>query len=315
MYSNAQDSRINNETVENSFNPSEVLKAGFQSWQSQLDFIKQGGFNGIFTNSDLKLISYETSQPKIGLTLDEFRHKAVSMIAIDDKRGINVLEDFEAGVNAYYNGLKNNIINYYDSLDMRLGVVKLNWKYKDRKLQTYCVVSDALGAIIYDDFLSNIFIVSSYKGRDVYLEGNKENTGNTDDYLFGEVLKITSPIGSKLAEAKVLLKIDRKPEDDSLSITSYSFDKCFQCMPFWNASSDGSIVSFKRGKDSHVSFSYNLVINREDLIIDGKKGVAGKWGLGSSNYIVPSTMPTKKEFTNLDSQNFAFDGVAIHASN
>ena len=268
------------------------LKAGFESWEAQLDFIRQCGYKGLLDSSDLRLVSFTAVEAGEYPTLEEFKEMPVSIIGGSDENGVPVIQKIREkwrGAKCY-RAIKTGIVNYYDSLevDPEFRLVQLEWKYQDTAFHTYCVVSETLDVFIYDDILSNIFIVTKSRGSDVVSQ--KENRfGDRDDYMFGEMLTIKSPIGSTLAHTSTSIKVGRKKEGDEIAIIDYSYDNKFESMPLWEATGKSDIVSFEKGKDWHVNFAYELGVKYASAILGGQSGSGATWGTSSSINVLPST--------------------------
>src|SRR5690606_18407453 len=146
------------------------LKAGFGSWNAQLDFIQQGGYKGVLDSSDLSLVSFTAVETGEHPTLEEFKEMPVTIIGRSNDSGIPVIQKIREKWRGakFYHAVKTGIVNYYDSLevDPKFRLVQLEWKYQDTAFHTYCVVSETLDVFIYDDILSNIFIVTKSRGSD-----------------------------------------------------------------------------------------------------------------------------------------------------
>ncbi|MCC2600306.1 hypothetical protein [Sphingobacterium sp. FBM7-1] len=290
-YNGSKGEMTRKQDTEETFSLAANLKAGFESWEAQLDFIRQGGYKGVLDSSDLSLVSFTAVEAGEYPTLEEFKEMPVSIIGRSDKNGVPVIQKIREKWRGakFYRAIKADIVNYYDSLEVDLGLhlVRLEWKYQDSTFHSYCVVSETLDTFIYDDILSNIFIVTKSRGGDVALQPSDVMPG--DDYIFGEALAIKSPIGSTLAQTSTTIKVRRKKDGDKLSIKDYSYDNKFNSMPFWEATGKSNIVSFKEGKDGHVNFAYELGVKYGSAILDGQEGSGAKWGTLSSINVLPST--------------------------
>ncbi|WP_380906609.1 hypothetical protein [Sphingobacterium chuzhouense] len=141
----------------------EEQTGGFESWEEQLDFIRQGGYKGVLNSSDLSLVSYKLVDEKQTPNLEEFKKMPVTIISVNDQRKIPIIMKIpeKSKLSIYYNTRKRTMIDYYDELDANLRLVKLVWKYQETEFHTYCVVSEIKNTIIYDDILSNAFVTES----------------------------------------------------------------------------------------------------------------------------------------------------------
>jgi len=227
------------------------LKAGFDSWDAQLDFIHQGGYNEVLDSSDLRLVSFTAVEAGEHPTLEKFKEMPVTIIGRSNDSGIPVVQKIREKWRGakFYHALKTGIVNYYDSLEVDPGLrlVQLEWKYQDTTFRTYCVVSETLDVFIYDDILSNIFIVTKSRGSDVLFQ-KEDISGVRDNYMFREVLTIESPIGSTLAYTSTSIKVERKKDGDDLAIIDYSYDNKSESMPFWEATAKSDWYLSKKGK-------------------------------------------------------------------
>lgn len=137
------------------------LKTDLKSWQSQMEFLKEGGYDGVLRRGGLSFLSYEHLDRKdVDITFTQFFDSPVTLIASVDSMGaplvMDISNDFK--LKEHYTARKREMIKYYQERDSKLKLVKLLWQYKGNDFNTYCVVSDELGTIVYDDIMSNCFV-------------------------------------------------------------------------------------------------------------------------------------------------------------
>ncbi|GHE35540.1 hypothetical protein GCM10017764_18520 [Sphingobacterium griseoflavum] len=252
----------------------EFYQGAFTSWQDQLEFAKnEGGAFGILHANGLRLIDYSISKNDLEwLTNIKISENDFSPITVVDTAIVGNFTIEKIGSRKEIAILKNlrksEILNSV-SFDNTLKLIEINWLHQGKFYKSNCVVSDAIGAVIYDDFLSNISFTTSISRNEGHLASfsatakNSENSGDgTLSYYFSKSITKRTWTNSIGAQATATLTVyGTKNAQGKKSMTTYSSRNYETANAGYRAVAATSIGSFTPGINGHCAFGYAIGVS------------------------------------------------------
>lgn len=134
------------------------------TWEEKLDYAKEGGYENILKDIGLTLVKYQLNEVLSPELVQEKEIDSTTVLVIpqapesgyDVKFIVGTYSDKEV-INKL-NEDRSKVLSLYKN--KQLSVVDLYWEYKGKFYVTHCLVDEGSNEIVYDDFISFIFVVT-----------------------------------------------------------------------------------------------------------------------------------------------------------